>query len=94
MERLAQGAASFLVAQLWPEESEECVSTDGACGREREIREQRDSLRLDAPGRGVSVAGGDEADAAEGEKLAHDGATVSSRAAAGNSRQNWGVTAR
>jgi hypothetical protein len=87
MERLTQGAASFLVAQLRPEKGEERVSTDGARGREREISEQRYSLRLDAPRRGFGVASGNEADAAEGEKLAHDGATVSSRAGAGNSRR-------
>ena len=98
MERLAQGSPRLLVTELGPEQRQERVSPDGAGGREREIGEQRHAFRLDARRRGTGVVSAEESDAAEGEKLAHDGATVCRGPVAGNSdanrRRYLAITAR
>src|SRR5688572_21178493 len=95
MQCLAQRTARLLVAQLRPEEREEGITANGARRCQGEVGEQRHSLRLDAAGRGVGGVLSDEANAAEGEKLAHDRATVSGGARPGNSgdpRQRPAVT--
>ncbi len=77
MESLPQCTAALLVAELGPEEGEQRVAANRPCGGlEREVREQREAFRLGSSSRGVRTVVAREADAPEGEELAHDGPRV------------------
>src|SRR6476646_7326217 len=86
MESLPQCTSRFLVAELGPEEGEQCVAADRPCdGLEREVREQCEAFRLGSSSCGVRTVIAREADAPEGEELGHEGPRVEPTASPCNS---------
>ena len=79
MERLPKCAASFLIAKLWPEQCEERVAPNGRIDAlEGQVRKEGQPLGVCADGLRFRAIVGDEAHAAQREKLAHErGLTVS-----------------